>query len=138
MRYVNLSTVLVFRLVAAKVHARFPSYQSLVRAKMLLPHEAERLAAVDDRTPHETTYIPILWAMNLIQKARTEGKITIEAPVYASLISAFDYLEDCNRKIFNHGWINFPLAYTQVKLKKACHNPMAYPEETTRGYEQRA
>ena len=62
MRYVNLSTVLVFRLVAAKVHSRFPNYQALVKAKILLPHEAARLQAVDARTPHETTYIPILWA----------------------------------------------------------------------------
>ena len=114
MRYVNLSTVLVFRLVAAKVHSRFPDYRSLIQAKILLPHEATRLQAVDARTPHETTYIPILWAMNLITQARKEGKIKVEAPVYSNLISAFDYLETCNRRIFNHGWVNFPLAYTQV------------------------
>ena len=57
---------------------------------------------------------PLLWAMNLITQARTEGKIKVEAPVYSNLISAFDYLENCNRRIFNHGWVNFPLAYTQV------------------------
>ena len=114
MRYVNLSSILVFRLVAAKVHARFPTYQSLVKAKILLQHEADRLESIDKRTPHETTYIPLLWAMHLIQQARTEGKLQIEAPLYANLISAFEYLEDCNRKIFNHGWVNFPLAYTQV------------------------
>ena len=113
-RYVNLSTILVFRLVAVKVHARFPTYGSLVEAKVLLPHEAERLEAVDRRTHHETTYIPILWAMNLIQTAREEGRINIEPPAYNGLISAFDYLENCNRRIFNHGWVNFPLAYTQV------------------------
>ena len=114
MRYVNLSTILVFRLVAVKVHARFPTYQSLIEAKVLLPHEAERLEAVDQRTHHETTYIPILWAMNLIQNAREEGHIKVEPPAYNGLISAFDYLENCNRRIFNHGWVNFPLAYTQV------------------------
>ena len=58
MRYINLSTVLVFRLVAAKVHARFPTYQSLVKAKIMLPHEVERLEAVDARTPHETLTSP--------------------------------------------------------------------------------
>ena len=30
------------------------------------------------------------------------------------MITAFDYLQKCNRKIFNHGWVNFPLGYTQV------------------------
>ena len=42
------------------------------------------------------------------------GKVVIEPPVYANLISSFDYVEGCNRKILNYGWVNFPLAYTQV------------------------
>lgn len=36
MRYINLSFVLVFRLVSRKVHDRFPSYQSLLDAKLIL------------------------------------------------------------------------------------------------------
>ena len=45
------------------------------------------------------------------------------------MVTAFEYVEDCNRKVFfrniffificyckvlNYGWIEFPLAYTQV------------------------
>ena len=105
---------MVLRVVASTVHDRFPTYESLVDAKLLLPHEKERLETVDKRTPHETTFIPILWAMNLVQDARSDGKIKIEAPVYTNLVSTFDYLEQRNRSLFNHGWINFPLAYTQV------------------------
>ena len=41
-------------------------------------------------------------------------KVTIEAPVYASLVASFDYIEQSNRKILSYGWVNFPLAYTQV------------------------
>ena len=115
-RYVNLSTILVLRLVASSVYDRFPTYESMVKANVLLPHEKARLETVDKRTPHETTYIPILWALNLVHNARKDGKINVEAPVYASLISAFDYLEGKNRSLFNHGWINFPLAYTQVNI----------------------
>ena len=80
----------------------------------MLPHEVKRLQAVQKKTPHEYTWVPILWACKLIQRARTEGKITIEPPVYANLISSLDYIEGQNRKILNYGWINFPLAYTQV------------------------
>ena len=29
-------------------------------------------------------------------------------------MSGFDYIEATNRKILNYGWVNFPLAYTQV------------------------
>ena len=34
--------------------------------------------------------------------------------MWANLVGAFEYLETCNRKILNHGWVNFPVAYTQV------------------------
>ena len=108
---------MVLRVVASQVHDRFPTYESMVNANLLLPHEKERLETIDKTTPHETTFIPIMWAINLIQKGEQDGKLIIKAPVYANLISAFDYLEDRNRSLFNHGWINFPLAYTQVTLK---------------------
>ena len=114
MRYVNLSTILVYRLVSLKAKSRFPNYQSLVDAKLMLPIEVERLQRVDAKTPHESTWVPILWASKLLQKARTQGKVTIEPPVFANLISSLDYVEGCNRKILNYGWVNFPLAYTQV------------------------
>ena len=38
----------------------------------------------------------------------------IEAPIFASLISGFDYIETSNRKLLNYGWVNFPLAYVEV------------------------
>ena len=115
MRYVNLSIVLVFRLVSTKVHNRFPNYQSLVEARLMLPHEVQRLIRADLRTPHETaTWTPVLWALKLLERARTEGKIVVEAPIFASLITAFEYLEIQNRKLLNYGWVNFPIAYTQV------------------------
>ena len=92
MRYVNLSTLLVYRLVSGKVRAclclfspkyfqntllfstttkqfiwkntaivtncfqvkmRFPTMDSLVEAKLLLPHEADRLEKVDFRLNEE-------------------------------------------------------------------------------------
>jgi len=114
MRYVNLSTLLVYRLVSGKVKMRFPTMDSLVEAKLLLPHEADRLEKVDFRTPHEATWAPVLWALNLLCRARQEGKITLEPPVWANMVTAFEYVEDCNRKVLNYGWIEFPLAYTQV------------------------
>ena len=81
---------------------------------MILPHEVERLKAVKAKSPHEYTWAPIVWACSVIQRARTEGQIKIEPPVFANLISSFDYIEAANRKMLNYGWINFPLKYTQI------------------------
>jgi len=115
MRYANLSTILVYRLVSPVVMERFPNYESLVNAKLMLPHEVERLEKTDEKTPlDKTTWAPLLWAMKLLTKARCEGKVKIEAPIFANLISSFEAIETANRKILNYGWVNFPLAYTQV------------------------
>ena len=81
----------------------------MVKAGLLLPHEVARLVSIDGKTPHETTWTPVLWAVNLLQTERTAGRIHVEAPIFANLIAAFDYLDTCNRRIFNHGWVNFPL-----------------------------
>ena len=125
MRYVNLSTILVYRLVSQKTKARFPTYQSLVDAKLMLPDEAKRLLKVEAKVRHESSWMPIVWANKLLQKARAEGKIKIEPPVFANLISSLDYVEGCNRKILNYGWVNFPLAYTQVATASVCVYCMA-------------
>jgi hypothetical protein len=61
------------------------------------------------RTSHETTWAPILWAVHLLQKEKNAGRYKIEPPVYANLIQSFEYLETSNRRIFDHGWVNFPL-----------------------------
>ena len=43
MRYVNLSTILVYRLVSQRVMDRFPDYDSLIKAKLMLPREVRKL-----------------------------------------------------------------------------------------------
>ena len=106
--------VLVYRLLSVNVKNRFPSLQTLVDANLMLPHEVKRLKIVGNKTPHDSTWTPILWAMKVLSKARQEGKIKMEAPVFASMNSCFEELQDTNRKILNYGWMNFPLAYTQV------------------------
>ena len=64
-RYVNLSSVLVFRLVSQKVKKRFPDYESLIEHKLLLPGEVDCLQKIDEKNPHESTMMPILWAMKI-------------------------------------------------------------------------
>jgi len=118
MRYVNVSTLLAYRLIARQVKQRFPDNESLISSKLLLPHEAERLKRVDERTPHESTWVPLLWAMKLLQKAnsstKANEKLNIPPPILSNLISSFQYIEDSNRKLLNYGWVEMPLAYTQV------------------------
>ena len=48
----------------------------------MLPNEVKRLAKTDEKTPHESTWTPILWAMKLLTRARTEGKITVNISIF--------------------------------------------------------
>ena len=114
MRYVNLSNVLVYRLVTRKVEERFPNEQSLVDANLMLPDEAEKLKNCSENMLHEMTWLPIMWALKLLSKARRDKKIEIEAPMFCQIQSRIEEIEKSNRKILNYGWVNFPLAYTQV------------------------
>jgi hypothetical protein len=60
------------------------------------------------RTPHETSWGPVLWAVSLLQSERASGRFKVEATIFSNIINSFEYLENCNRRIFNHGWVNFP------------------------------
>ena len=116
MRYVNLSTVLVYRLVSRKVMERFPDYETLasVDVNLLLPNEVKRLKLIEKTIEHESTWVPLLWALKLLAKARSEGRIDVPPPLFGQIQAAFDDIERSNRKVLNYGWVNFPLAYTQV------------------------
>ena len=43
-------------MMISQVHNRFPTYDSLIEAKLLRKEEAERMRKVDDKTPHESTW----------------------------------------------------------------------------------
>ena len=94
MRYVNLSSIMVYRLVSRKVLDRFPDYNSLIDAKLILPHEVKMLENIDKKTPHESTWAPLLWAMRLVNKAFTQRKINIESSfVIYNLQASFNEFE---------------------------------------------
>ena len=72
----------------------------------------ERVAS---QTPHEVSWTPLLWAMKLLAKAKADDKIPIDPPSYANLQGSFEKIESVNRKLLRYAWVNFPLAYTQVR-----------------------
>ena len=123
MRYVNLSSILVMRHVSNKIKKTYPNTKSLMDCNLLKSHEAERLERVDQKTPHESSWVPLLWALKLIAKARDEEemkdkkRVKIEAAPFASIQRAFDELETKHRTLLNYSDVNFPLAYTQVCSK---------------------
>ena len=113
-RYINLSHVLMFRLISIRVRDRFPDSLSLVRSKLLLPHEMKRLDRLIQLTPFESAWAPSAWAMNLLAEANEAGKVHIYPPCMTSLEMSVEKLEEQSRQLLNYAWVNFPLAYTQA------------------------
>jgi hypothetical protein len=60
----------------------------------LLPHEAERIRKAETKTPHEVTWAPILWAYKLIQRAKTNKKITLDATYLQGVPNVIRHLEN--------------------------------------------
>lgn len=57
MRYINLSTLLVFRIVSKKVSTRYPDYETLVNEALMTSDEANILAEIDTLLkPFETSW----------------------------------------------------------------------------------
>ena len=82
--------------------------------------QMDKIKVLDKKTPHETSWVPVVWAIRLLTSAHEDDKnlCRLESPVFANLLSAIDKIEANNRKLLNYGWVNFPLAYTQVPKKE--------------------
>ena len=77
MRYINLSNILVFRIISPKAGQRFPDFQSLINEKLLTNSEAKKLEDLQKSTPQEFTWAPMVWAMQMLKKARSDKKIDV-------------------------------------------------------------
>ena len=89
MRYVNLSSVLTYRMVSTRVKKKYPSYSSLRgdggrQPKLIYQRELNRLMKAkdilekaDSDMRHELTWTPVLWAMRLLETAKNEQKIKV-------------------------------------------------------------
>ena len=77
-----------------------------------------RLRKRDKTIPkEETSWTPMVWAINQITQAKNNGKIKFDPPILASLMSGFEGIESQNRKLLNYSWVNYPLPYTQVSYR---------------------
>ncbi|KAG8005462.1 Bestrophin-3 [Nibea albiflora] len=72
-RYVNLTSLLIFRSVSTAVCKRFPTMDHVVEAGFMTPEERKVFENV--RSPHLKYWIPAVWFTNLASKARQEGRI---------------------------------------------------------------
>ncbi|TKS90439.1 Bestrophin-3 Vitelliform macular dystrophy 2-like protein 3 [Collichthys lucidus] len=135
-RYVNLTSLLIFRSVSTAVCKRFPTMDHVVEAGFMTPEERKVFENV--RSPHLKYWIPVVWFTNLASKARQEGRIqdsivlqnilnvTLNVSYSVSKYERIDIQREMNMfrtwcaTLFGYDWVGIPLVYTQACVSISC------------------
>lgn len=110
-RYVNLTSLLIFRSVSTAVCKRFPTMDHVVEAGFMTPEERKVFDNV--RSPHLKYWIPVVWFTNLASKARQEGRIQDSIDLQ-NILNEMNLFRTWCATLFGYDWVGVPLVYTQV------------------------
>nr|XP_060633454.1 bestrophin-3 [Anolis sagrei ordinatus] len=111
MRYVNLTSVLIFRSVSTAVYKRFPTMDHVVEGGFMT--QEERRVFDELKSPHLKYWIPFVWFGNLAAKARQDGRIRDSVDLQTLMNEMNRYRSWCSL-LFGYDWVGIPLVYTQV------------------------
>ncbi|XP_069084425.1 bestrophin-3 isoform X2 [Pleurodeles waltl] len=111
MRYVNLTSVLIFRSVSTAVYKRFPTFDHVVEAGFMTSDERKLFEAL--KSPHQKYWVPFIWFGNLASKARKEGRIRDNVDLQLIMHEMLKFRSWCSL-LFGYDWVGIPLVYTQV------------------------
>lgn len=112
-RYMMLSYVITLRMISLRVKKRFPDWQHLVDAGFMHESEKKIFELMDLRHPMSKYWMPLVWATNIINRARKEELIKSDQLVQTLL----NELSDIRVRLSGlHGYdfVCVPLVYTQV------------------------
>ncbi|XP_052746430.1 bestrophin-2 isoform X2 [Bicyclus anynana] len=112
-RYAILAYVITLQRVSLRVKRRFPSWQHVVDSGLMLESERKVFEKMDGKSPMSKYWMPLVWATNIINRARKEGLITSDHIVQTLLVE----LSDIRRRLgalIGYDTVCVPLVYTQV------------------------
>ncbi|XP_037317382.2 bestrophin-3-like [Pungitius pungitius] len=110
-RYVNLTSLLIFRSVSTAVCKRFPTMDHVVEAGFMTAEERKVFENI--HSPHLKYWIPVVWFSNLASKARQEGRIQDSIDLQ-NLLNEMNHFRTWCSTLFGYDWVGVPLVYTQV------------------------
>lgn len=115
MRYAVLAYVITLQRISLRVKRRFPGWQHLVDAGLLLESERKIFEIFDGKSPMSKYWMPLVWATNIINRGRKENYIQSDHIVQTLLIE----LSDIRRRLgalIGYDTVCVPLVYTQVSF----------------------
>lgn len=112
-RYAMLSYVITMQKVSFRVKKRFPTWQHMVDAGLMMESEKKIFEMMDEKTEMSKYWMPLIWATNIINRARKESLILNDHVVQTMLVE----LSDIRRRLgslIGYDTVCVPLVYTQV------------------------
>ncbi|XP_059471068.1 bestrophin-4 [Neocloeon triangulifer] len=112
-RYSMLSYVITLQHVSLRVKQRFPTWQHMVDAGLMMESEKKIFDLMDEKTTMAKYWMPLVWATNIINRARKENMIQSDHVVQTML----QELSDIRRRLgslIGYDTVCVPLVYTQV------------------------
>ncbi|XP_062544148.1 bestrophin-2 isoform X2 [Armigeres subalbatus] len=113
MRYMVLAYVITLQKISLRVKRRFPTWQHLVDAGLMLESERKIFENMDAKSPMSKYWMPLVWATNIINRARKDQMIPSDHIVQTLLME----LSDIRRRLgglIGYDTVCVPLVYTQV------------------------
>ncbi|XP_059216214.1 bestrophin-2 isoform X3 [Stomoxys calcitrans] len=113
MRYMVLAYVITLQRISLRVKRRFPTTQHLVDAGLMHESEMKIFESLNQKSPMSKYWMPLVWATNIINRARKENLITSDHIVQTILVE----LSDIRRRLgglIGYDTVCVPLVYTQV------------------------
>jgi bestrophin, other len=115
-RYGILAYVITLRTVSLRVKKRFPEWQHLVDAGLMMESEQKIFEIMDEKTAMSKYWMPLVWATNIINRARKEGYISCDHLVQTILNELSDVRWRLG-SLIGYDTVCVPLVYTQVTTK---------------------
>ncbi|XP_048005389.1 bestrophin-2-like isoform X2 [Leguminivora glycinivorella] len=134
-RYAILAYVITLQRVSLRVKRRFPTWQHVVDSGLMLESERKVFEKMDGKSPMSKYWMPLVWATNIINRARKEGLITSDHIVQTLLVE----LSDIRRRLgalIGYDTVCVPLVYTQfcfyvgwLKVAEVLINPFGEDDD---------
>ncbi|XP_020290520.1 uncharacterized protein LOC109858054 [Pseudomyrmex gracilis] len=112
-RYAVLAYVITLQRISLRVKRRFPTLQHIVDVGLMMESEKKIFEMMNKKAAMSKYWMPLVWATNIINRARKEALITSDHVVQTLLVELSDIRKRLGALI-GYDTVCVPLVYTQV------------------------
>ncbi|XP_014480261.1 PREDICTED: serine-rich adhesin for platelets isoform X2 [Dinoponera quadriceps] len=112
-RYAVLAYVITLQRISLRVKRRFPTLQHMVDVGLMMESEKKIFEMMNKKAAMSKYWMPLVWATNIINRARKEALITSDQVVQTLLVELSDIRKRLGALI-GYDTVCVPLVYTQV------------------------